>query len=111
MQELLEVAGRQYDRVLIDSPPVLFVADASILGALCDGVLLVVKSARNTLSLARRARQHLDGVNARILGGVLNDVHVARLGPHYSDYYQYGYARYYEDYADHYYGAEGEGKS
>ena len=34
----------------------------------------------------------------RILGGILNDVHVSRLGHYYSDYYYYGYSRYYRDY-------------
>jgi len=103
MRELLDEVREQYDRVVIDTPPVLFVADASILGAMCDGVIMVVKSAKNTRAIARRAREQLEGVNARLLGGVLNDVHTARLGYYYSDYYHYGYSRYYGDYSDAYY--------
>ncbi len=98
MRRLLEEARQKYDRVIVDTPPVLFVADASIVSAISDGVVMVVKSATNTCSLARRAREQLEGVKARILGGILNDVHVSRLGYYYSDYYYYGYSRYYRSY-------------
>ena len=98
MLRLLEKARQEYDRVIIDTPPVLFVADASIVSAISDGVIMVVKSATNTRALASRAREQLEGVKARILGGILNDVHVSRLGYYYSDYYYYGYSRYYRDY-------------
>ncbi len=103
MRKLMLEAREHFDRVLIDTPPVLFVADASILAAMSDGVVLVVKSSKNTRALARRTRAQLEGVNARILGGVLNDVRLARLGYHYSDYYHYGYSRYYKDYTKAYY--------
>lgn len=103
MRTLLQEARDRYERVLVDTPPVLFVTDASILGAMSDGVIMVVKSATNSRALARRAREQLEGVNARILGGVLNDVHVSRLGYYYSDYYHYGYSRYYKDYYGSYY--------
>ncbi len=103
MRQLLAEARLRYDRVVVDTPPVLFVADASIVSAISDGVVMVVKSAANSRSLARRAREQLEGVNARILGGILNDVHVSRLGYYYSDYYHYGYSRYYKNYYDSYY--------
>jgi capsular exopolysaccharide synthesis family protein len=107
MRDMLETARRRYDRVLIDSPPVLFVADACILSAICDGVVLVVKSAKNSRSLTRRAREQLLSVNAHILGGVLNAVHLGRLG-RYSGYYQYGYAGYYEESPETYPEDEGQ---
>jgi capsular exopolysaccharide synthesis family protein len=103
MRGLLDEARKKYDRILIDTPPVLFVADASILSAISDGVILVVKSAKNTRSLAGRARDQLRNVKAHVLGGILNEVHVSRLGPYYSDYYYYGYSRYYRDYYNSYY--------
>ncbi len=106
MRGLLAEVREKYDRVVIDTPPVLFVADATILGAISDGVIMVVKSAVNSRSLARRAKEQLEGVNARILGGVLNDVHISQLGYYYSDYYYYGYSRYYRDYYGSYYSAE-----
>ena len=108
MRGLLTEARQQYDRVIIDTPPVLFVADASILGALSDGVILVVKSAANKGSLAARAREQLESVNARILGGVLNDVYISRLDYYYSRYYYYGYSRYCRDYRKSYYSGSEE---
>ncbi|MCK4374410.1 MAG: polysaccharide biosynthesis tyrosine autokinase, partial [Candidatus Brocadiae bacterium] len=110
MRQLLEEARQKYDRVLVDTPPVLFVADASILGAISDGVIMVVKSAKNTRSLATRAREQLEGVNARILGGILNDVRVSHLGYYYSDYYYHGYSRYYRDYDSSYYSGKSGGR-
>ena len=98
MQKFLDEARERYDRVILDTPPALLVADASILAARSDGVVLVVKSTKNTRSLARRAREQLEGVRARILGGILNDVRISHLGHYYSDYYHYGYSRYYHDY-------------
>ncbi len=106
MARLIETAREQYDRILLDTPPVLFVTDASILAAMCDGTIMVVKAASNTRSLARRAREQLEYVNARVLGGVLNDVHLSRLGYYHSDYYQYGYSGYYTDYYGTYYSQE-----
>jgi capsular exopolysaccharide synthesis family protein len=103
MQLFLKKARKKYDRIILDTPPVLFVADTSILGAISDGVIMVLKSARNTRSLAKRARKQLDGVKARILGGILNDVRVSRFGYYYSDYYYYGYSSYSNDYSNAYY--------
>ena len=106
MRRFLKEARDRYDRIVVDTPPVLVVADASIVSGMADGVVLVVKSATNTRSLAARARQHLEGVKARILGGVLNDVIVSRLGYYYSDYRYYGYYRDYDRCDD----ADGEGE-
>ena len=110
MRNLLAEAGRKYDRVILDSPPVLFAADASVLGAIANGVIMVVKSAANTRAATIRARARLEGVKARILGGVLNDVRISRLGYYYSpNYYYYGYFRYYYDYYRSYYGYGSDG--
>ncbi len=108
LAKLLEQAREEYDRVILDTPPVLFVADASIVGARSDGVIMVVKAAKNTRSLARRAKEQLEGVNARVLGGILNDVRISRLGYYYSDYYYYGDSRYYRDDYGSYYSREDE---
>ena len=97
MRKILEEAKEKYDRVIVDTPPVLSVADGNILAAMSDGVIMVVKASKNTGALTRRARAGLDGVKARILGGILNDVRVSRLGYYYSDYY-YGYSKYYRSY-------------
>jgi capsular exopolysaccharide synthesis family protein len=105
MRNLLEEARGKYDRVIVDTPPVLFVADASIISAMSDGVVMVLKSARSTRTLVSRTREQLEGVNARIVGGILNDVRVSRWGYYYSSYYYSYYYRYHYDYARSYYGS------
>lgn len=72
--ELLDTLIRQFDVVIIDAPPTLAAADASILAALAEGVLVVVRSGRTSRVEAQRAIHQLDIVGARVLGVVLNDV-------------------------------------
>ena len=60
------------DIVLIDLPPVLPVTDALVVAAVTKNVLLVIGPRANTRPAITSARQQLDRVGARILGGVLN---------------------------------------
>jgi len=101
MRELVSALSQKYDRVIFDSPPVLIATDASILADICDGIVLVIKVASCRRGPAQRAKQQLESVNGRILGGLLNDVEPskARYGYYgYSKYYSYGYSRYYKYY-------------
>lgn len=85
--KLLQVLRENFDRVLIDAPPVNVVTDAQILAAACDCTLLVLKTNKTTRRMAQRAVGALRSVDARILGAVLN--HVSRSGDRYG-YYHYG---------------------
>jgi uncharacterized protein involved in exopolysaccharide biosynthesis/Mrp family chromosome partitioning ATPase len=97
MEHLLDTVRSEYECVIIDTPPVLFFADAAIVSQKCKSVIVVVKSAKNALSLVRRMKEQLEDVGAKLVGGVLNDVHLATLGYYYSGYYYYGYSGYYSD--------------
>ena len=66
-----ELRGR-YDKIIIDSPPVLPVADAAVLATLADGVLFVVRYGKTARGAVRTATQSLTDVGAHIVGGVLN---------------------------------------
>jgi receptor protein-tyrosine kinase len=90
VRELLGTLAAQFELVLLDSPPLLAVADASILGALTDGVLLVVRAGRAEREAISAARDLLAEVGANMVGAVLNDPdgEVARSG---GAYYFYGY--------------------
>lgn len=103
MKELIATVSEIYDWIIIDTPPVLFVSDARILSVMSDGVLVVVKAGSSTRSLLARTREQLAIVNARVIGSVLNNVRVSRMGRHYSSYYAYGYSRYAKDYKSYYY--------
>lgn len=74
MKRFLAGLKEHYDFILIDSPPVMAVADALLLSQVVDSVLFVVRSALTPRSVAREARQKLVHVRARIIGAILNDV-------------------------------------
>jgi polysaccharide biosynthesis transport protein len=92
MQKALEILSEHYDYVLIDSPPLLNIADAVVLSTLADGVVIVVRGSKSTHDLLRRAKFDLSGVGANIIGVVLNSVDLRRDG--YSHYNHYKYYRY-----------------
>jgi len=87
---LIERLTPVFDWIILDSPPCLPVADSSILAAICDGVLLVVKSGSTPSAVAQRARQELQTRN--IVGVVLNNVGEAHMyNSEYYHAYRYGY--------------------
>ncbi len=91
MQRLLREAMVEYDFVVMDSPPLLNVADSRILATLVDGVLLVVKGGATPRELALRAQAHSRDVGAHVIGAVLNNVDVRSGGDYYYRYYHYDY--------------------
>jgi capsular exopolysaccharide synthesis family protein len=88
LKKLIDRLAPLFDWVILDSPPCVPVADASILSNMCDGVLLVVRAGSTPSVVAERARQELQGKN--VVGVVLNAVDESSM--HGSAYYQaYGY--------------------
>lgn len=69
---LLDRLRPQFDFIIIDAPPVNSYADASVLAAKVDGVILVVEADRTPVADAETAKRQLDKVGGRILGVVLN---------------------------------------
>jgi len=86
---LLDCLAPMFDWVIMDSPPCLPVADASVLAEHCDGVLLVVRAESTPADIARRACQELQGKN--VIGVVLNAaIEVDTYGLYSYNYYTYG---------------------
>ena len=71
-RELLYSLREQFDTVILDSPPALALADASVLGSMSDGVLLVVDARQARRRKVLRTVEQLRSGKARILGIVLN---------------------------------------
>ena len=71
--ELLGRMRQEYDLVLIDTPPMMQLADARVLGRVADGVVLVIQSGRTTLEQARLAVQRFADDRTHMLGTVLNN--------------------------------------
>jgi capsular exopolysaccharide synthesis family protein len=89
MKRALQLLSEQYDVVVLDTPPLMAAADAAILGAGVDGVVLVVRAGQTERGAAQFAMQQLHGVGARVLGAVLNDPDAQV--PLYGGYYYYNY--------------------
>jgi capsular exopolysaccharide synthesis family protein len=90
MKSLLKYLAARYDTVIIDTPPVLAAADASLLGVDADGVVMIVRAGQTDRDPAQQAVRQLFSVGARVVGAVLNDPDekVPRYG-RYHDYYYY----------------------
>jgi capsular exopolysaccharide synthesis family protein len=92
--DVLRMISEAADLVLVDSPPVLGLADASILASRVDGVLLVVDAHRVARRSLSHAADQIRKAGGRIVGIVMNAVE-PREG--YGYYYQYYYYRYAQD--------------
>lgn len=95
-QVITELTER-FGMVVFDSPPVVPVTDSAIIGAAVDGVVLVARSGITRREMIARAVDLLRGVNANLLGVVLNaiDVEGRRRGGYYYYYYYRHYGEYY----------------
>jgi Mrp family chromosome partitioning ATPase len=92
MRVLLKVVRERFDHVVIDSPPASSFADASIIGSLVDGVVIVAHSNRSSRGVVRKVNQRLQAVGANVCGVVLNH---ADLG--FDDYFAEYYRTYDEE--------------
>jgi len=89
--DLLRRLKDEYEFVLIDTPPVLQIADARIIGRFTDGVMLVTRSSHTTREAAAAAQQRFAADQTRVVGMVLNDWKAtSSASPNY-----YNYARAY----------------
>jgi Mrp family chromosome partitioning ATPase len=88
------VLRRNYDRIIIDTPPILPVSDALVLAKQADAVVFVAKCDATPVRQINQALDLLRRVNARVTGVVVNQLD-ARKAAKYSDY---GYGGYYESY-------------
>ncbi|GAA5111301.1 tyrosine-protein kinase Wzc [Orbus sasakiae] len=87
LSELLEWASKEYDMVLIDTPPVLAVTDACILSQYAGTVMVVVRYGQNTVKEVELGLQRFEQNNINVKGVIFNGI--ARKA---GSYYQYGYS-------------------
>ncbi|MCH8477940.1 MAG: polysaccharide biosynthesis tyrosine autokinase [Wenzhouxiangella sp.] len=94
MQKIITMAGRAFDHVIIDSAPILGLADALVLSRLVDGVIMVVAAGKTTKDSIKTGIRRLMQVQAPMLGTVINQVDMD--SPDYAYYSSY-YYNYYSD--------------
>jgi capsular exopolysaccharide synthesis family protein len=87
MRDLVHRLEELVDLVVLDSPPVLAVADASILGALAGGAVMVVQAGETRSEACRRGKEALENSGVKVLGVVLNSL--SRRRGSYGYYYHY----------------------
>lgn len=92
MKELISQMRERYDRIIIDSPPLLAFSDPLVLGSLADGVILVVWGGKTSRELIQKSLQLLKGINTKILGVALNKIDTTKRSYYYYPYYSYYYS-------------------
>lgn len=90
-KELIDALRNHFDWMILDSPPLLFAADANLLATMCDGTILVVRIGSTTFDSVTRALQSLCENN--ILGIVVNGARRGELYSKYTYYHDYYYDR------------------
>lgn len=95
--ELVEKTKKEYDYVIIDTPPIGQVIDPAIVAQQTDGVIFLVSQANVSYKYAQKQIEQLKRSGCRILGAVLNKVDPEGKGSYYGGYYgkyykgKYGY--------------------
>jgi polysaccharide biosynthesis transport protein len=97
MKALLEAFRVHYDWVLIDSPPILAMADTPVLCPLTDGMVLVMRAESTNTQSVLRAVDQVTGIGGKFLGAVLNRVDLRRNSYYYAQYYGEYYRNYYAE--------------
>lgn len=91
VKDLLQSLPKAFNWVILDSPPLLFAADASLLGTFCDGTILVVRMGVTTVDSVTRAMNSLCENN--VLGIIANGARKGELYSKYTYYHSYYYSK------------------
>lgn len=95
MQELLKRLSTVYSHIIIDSPPVLYFADSTILSTLVDSVIIVVRDNKSSRQSILKIKKTIQNVGACITGMVINGVPAG-----YSGYYNYSHYEFIEEFEE-----------
>ena len=99
-EKLLSDMEANFDKIIIDVPPIDVVSDGNVIGTYCDGAVLVVRAGSTNKRIVRRSVNQLTRMGCPILGFVLNRTQNRRSG-----YYGKKYGSYYGGYGGYGYGA------
>lgn len=99
LQEMMKI----YDKVIIDSAPVLTVTESVILSELVDGIIFVLYGGRTSRKILAKAKEAMLANSSKIIGAVINGLEKTTSGYYYYPYkysYKYGYYKYRKPGAD-----------
>lgn len=91
MSELIQDVKQRFDLVLVDSPPILGVSDASVLASEVDLTIIVVQHRKLPRNMLMRVKQAVENVGGKVIGVVLNNVDLRSDSQYqyYTSYYTY----------------------
>ncbi len=92
-RDMVDRLKELYDIVIFDSPPIIAVSDAAIIGTMMDGVIIVVKIRQISRDILKRAVAQLTKANTMLLGAVVNNLDL-KGGGRYGSYYYYYHEKY-----------------
>jgi len=90
INSLLQELGTKYDRIIVDAPPGLAVADTLLLANIVDGVLIVIKGGSTRLEPIIGTKKKMLETKAKIIGVAINNIHPEKEDKYY--YYHYYYS-------------------
>ncbi|MGQ9663941.1 MAG: GumC family protein [bacterium] len=90
MSEIIDDLKNSFEFILIDAPPALGIADARVLGRICDGILVVVMTGKTDRNAVLEVKEELERAGEKIIGFVLNGVDTTHR------YHRYRYYHYYK---------------
>jgi polysaccharide biosynthesis transport protein len=97
MKDIMRALRSHYDWVIVDTPPVLAMADTPVLCPIVDGVVLVVAAEVSGRQAVNRAVDQIASVGGKVVGVVLNKVDLERNAYYYGQYYGEYYRSYYAE--------------
>lgn len=89
--ELVQRLRGQFDRIVIDTPPLSAVTDAALMAPFADATVLIVSGRHSSRTASQVAATELGRVRAAPRGVLFNHQHASDAGYYYSGYYRYGY--------------------
>ncbi len=87
LSELMEEWKECYDMILIDTSPVMAVADGLIISSHCDGAILVIRAGKVKREYIRKSKEKLEQARANVIGVVLNNKRIYKSEARYYNYY------------------------
>lgn len=102
LPEIIARFRKEFDAVIIDTPPVMHMSDARVLGRLADGVIVVVRAGRTTRDTVQSTVARFSEDGTRVIGTILNDWNPKKHQGYGSGYAYRSYHGYYDSYQKHY---------
>ena len=95
MQDFIRDVREKYDLVIVDTPPILAVADSAVVAKTVDTVLFIVRWAQTPRDTVVQALKQLNNFNCKVAGIVLSQVNIPELATYGEGYHHYHYNEYY----------------